>query len=98
MSNRHYTETESINAALAELREMFPKSRCQITISFIEKGGFGVMEFDYAPKIYTSATKDETEIWLMDVRPANSELGLKMRAPTLADCMAQVRKWREESK
>lgn len=35
------------------------------------------------------------EIWLMDVRPSNSERGIKMRSSTLSEAMAQVRQWKE---
>jgi hypothetical protein len=36
MSNRHYTETESVNAALLELREMFPDCQVSVDVSFPE--------------------------------------------------------------
>lgn len=88
--------TELTVEHLAELREMFPKSRCQVTVTAIEKGGFGVMDFDYAPKLYPHATKQEAEIWLMDVKPSNSELGIKMRAATLDEAMQKVREWKAQ--
>jgi hypothetical protein len=79
---------------LAELREMFPKSRCQLTDTTVVRGGFGIMEFDRKPKLYEHANGRVVEIWLMDVKPSNSELGIKMRGPTPDEAMDQVRAWK----
>lgn len=83
-----------IESVLTELREMFPKSRCQVSVRSFEAGGFGLMDFDYAPKLYPHTKKREAEIWLMDVRPSNSERGIKMRASTLNKAMDKVRAWK----
>lgn len=80
---------------LAELREMFPKSRCQVGITSYQSGGFGVMDFDRTPKLHPHTRKQEAQIWLMDERPANSELGIKMRAPTLDEAMSKVRAFKQ---
>lgn len=89
------TSEPTVESCLKELRGMFPKSRCQVSIKSFESGGFGVLEFDYTPKLYPYTKKREAEIWLMDVRPANSELGIKMRAPTLREAMDQVRAYKQ---
>lgn len=93
------TTTEpTVEDALAELREMFPKSRCQLTDTTVIKGGFGVMGFDCKPKLYERASGRVVEIWLMDARPSNSERGIKMRGPTLSEAMAQVRNFVESQR
>ena len=85
MSNRHYTETESVDAALVELREMFPGKAIMVRRE---------------DSFYPSDCRDSAE--------TNSMVAIKIGYLTsepkfrsfrsLADCMAQVRKWKEESK
>ena len=74
------TETESVDAALAELREMFPGR-----VVWIRQDADW---FDEEGPHFESTVK----IGFLRTDP-------KFKAPTLADCMAQVRKWgKEESK
>ena len=70
------TETESVDAALAELREMFPGRVVWIRqdANWFDEGG---PHFESTVKIGFLRTDP------------------KFKAPTLADCMAQVRKWKE---
>lgn len=90
---------QSIESALVELREMFPKSRCHIDIQSFISGGFGVYkDLDYMPTLYPHTKKQEVNIWLMDVKPANSELGVKMHGATLNEAMDQVRQWVDKEK
>jgi hypothetical protein len=76
MSNQHYTETESVDAALAELREMFPGR-----VVWIRQDAYW---FDEEGPHIESTVK----IGFLRTDP-------KFKAQTLADCMAQARKWKE---
>lgn len=88
----------TVGSVLETLREMFPKSRCSVKVTSHMSGHFGVHDFDYAPKLDVHLNKTVAEIWLMDVKPANSELGIKMRGATLDEAMAQVKQWQESQK
>jgi hypothetical protein len=88
----------TVEECLGKLREMFPKSRGSVKVTSRTSGHFGVFDFDYDPRLDIHLNKTTVEIWLMDVKPANSELGIKMRAPTLSEAMAEVRQWHKENK
>lgn len=89
---------EAIKDALAELRKMFPKTRCHISSKLYISGGFGVMDFDNDPKLYPHVSKREVEIWLMDVKPSNSELGVKIRETSLAGGYAKSERIEREAR
>lgn len=72
------TEVVTVESALAELREMFPRQ--DASIEFYTSGQVHIDIWQYREDEESLPTRDNF-----------------FDSDTLADCMAQVREWKEES-